>query len=230
MPYEKFARLAKDSVDFVEKIASGDIAAVMCFLGLFADKHKPLNNYASSILKNPEMLKEYNVRRYIVTLMKKYMDDMKCGKLYLNACFKFLAPDLIMFMERAGGLEPRGCLDADSFYCAGKNGAVIGKRLIGEVSNCATSYHNKTPKTAEQKQKYESYIDLLSVVNGKSIDYAKTGVLFKIPRHIAKYVRFRCALLMCVFDVRPTVRHDLFLKGLDFYEYHGVCEGVCPKA
>lgn len=42
--------------------------------------------------------------------------------------------------------------------------------LIGETSNCATTYHNKTPKTEEQKKKYESYIDLLSIINGKAID------------------------------------------------------------
>jgi hypothetical protein len=59
--------------------------------------------------------------------------------------------------------------------------------LIGETSNCATGYHNKVPKSIEQKQKYESYVDLLSVINGKAIDFAKTGVLFNIPRNIAKY-------------------------------------------
>jgi hypothetical protein len=59
--------------------------------------------------------------------------------------------------------------------------------LIGETSNCASGYHNKMPKTKEQKKIYESYIDLLSVINGKAIDYAKTGVLFNIPRNIAKY-------------------------------------------
>lgn len=35
--------------------------------------------------------------------------------------------------------------------------------LIGETSNCATAYHNKLPKSEEQKQKYDEYIDLLSV-------------------------------------------------------------------
>lgn len=61
--------------------------------------------------------------------------------------------------------------------------------LIGETSNCATAYHNKTPKSEEQKKKYESFIDLLSVINGKAIDHAKTGVLFNIPRNIAKYAK-----------------------------------------
>ena len=61
--------------------------------------------------------------------------------------------------------------------------------LIGETSNCATAYHNKMPKTEEQKKKYESYIDLLSIINGKAIDFAKTGVFYQIPRNIAKFGR-----------------------------------------
>lgn len=61
--------------------------------------------------------------------------------------------------------------------------------LIGETSNCATTYHNKTPKSEDQKKIYESYIDLLSVINGKSIDFCKTGVIFSIPRNIALYAK-----------------------------------------
>ena len=59
--------------------------------------------------------------------------------------------------------------------------------LIGESANCATTYQNKQPQTIRQKKVYEKYIDILSVVSGKAIDAAKTGVLFHIPRHIAKY-------------------------------------------
>ena len=60
---------------------------------------------------------------------------------------------------------------------------------IGEISNYASAYHNKAPKTQEQKKRYEEYVDLLSVVNGKAIDFAKTGVLYPVPRNIAKYGR-----------------------------------------
>ena len=59
--------------------------------------------------------------------------------------------------------------------------------LIGETSNCATTYHNKMPQTFKQKRLYDKYVDLLSVINGKAIDSAKTGVIFNIPRNIAKY-------------------------------------------
>ena len=49
------------------------------------------------------------------------------------------------------------------------------KSLIGEYSNYASAYHNKCPKTAEQKQKYEKYIDIISVITGKSIDSLVRG-------------------------------------------------------
>lgn len=42
--------------------------------------------------------------------------------------------------------------------------------LIGETSNCATGYHNKVPKSEEVKKKYESYVALLSIINGKAMN------------------------------------------------------------
>jgi hypothetical protein len=58
---------------------------------------------------------------------------------------------------------------------------------IGEYSNVSTGYHNKCPKTLEQKLKYEQFINLVSILNGKEIDFAKCGVRFNLPRYIAKY-------------------------------------------
>ena len=45
---------------------------------------------------------------------------------------------------------------------------------IGEISKYASAYHNKAPRTDEQKARYESYVDLLSVVNGKQLCRCKT--------------------------------------------------------
>lgn len=292
LPYEEFAPFAKYSVDWITKIIGGDMVYTYAFLGLTLPNPTPLNYFCKAILKNPEMLKEYSVREYLIGLIKKYKDDMKCGKLWLRFCFKLLSPDLIMLMEHIGGLEPVGCLEADEFFSFNKQGLILGERLIernphicksehtilkgtineqldkycrhltnvcmincksitpqrlngadydgdlialmdeptmmkgvdrnasivididdkitaleeadtqenklnviirgnnsliGETSNCATAYHNKTAKSAETKAKYSKYIDLLSVINGKAIDAAKTGVIFNIPRHIAKY-------------------------------------------
>lgn len=63
------------------------------------------------------------------------------------------------------------------------------KSRIGEISNFASAYHNKCITSEEQRKRYDTYINLLSVSNGKEIDAAKTGVHFKIPRNIEKYGR-----------------------------------------
>ena len=41
--------------------------------------------------------------------------------------------------------------------------------LIGECSNAGSSFHNKVPKSEETRKKYESYIDLLSIINGEAL-------------------------------------------------------------
>lgn len=43
------------------------------------------------------------------------------------------------------------------------------RNQIGEISNYASAYHNKVPHNEEQKDRYESYVELLSVINGKAI-------------------------------------------------------------
>ena len=279
LSYEDFQSLADYSIDWFERIVNGDPVYTYCFLGMQADRHKALNDYCAAILKNPEMMNEDGVRNYIVNLLSKYRDDMKCGKIWLNASFKFMAPDLIMLMEHIGGLPLEGALAADEFFSFDRTGIMQGERLIernphicksehvilkaatsqllekycghltntaiincksitpqrlngadydgdlcfvinnkmmmsgvdhnakividiedkvtalkeeyniqnrtnciirslrssiGEISNFASAYHNKKPKTEEQKQRYENYVDLLSVVNGKAILVGRT--------------------------------------------------------
>lgn len=292
LPYDKFALLARDSIEWIQKIIDNDVFYTYCFLGLFYDSHESADPYVKALLKNPEMIKEFGVRNHLISLITKKIDEMKCGKLLLKASFKFLAPDLIMLMEHIGGLKLNGCLAEDEFFSFNSNGIFEGDRLIernphicksehvilkaihneltdkycrhlanvcminclsitpqrlngadhdgdlvlvidndimmsgvdrnaaividiedkatalaeedslenkvnvvirgmnsliGETSNCATGYHNKCPKSQEQKELYERYVGLLSVINGKAIDSAKTGVVFNIPRNIAKY-------------------------------------------
>ena len=117
LPYDKFRSIADDSINWFEKITDGDPIYTYCFLGMYADKHKALNDYCAAILKNPEMMNEDGVRNYIVNLLGKYRDDMKCGKLWTKSTFKTLTPDLIMLMEHIGGLPLKGSLEADEFFC-----------------------------------------------------------------------------------------------------------------
>lgn len=292
LEFEEFIQLADYTKEWIDKIINGDQIYTYCFLGLFADHTKPSNDYMIAILKNPEMLKEESVRKYLIDLLRKNIDLMKCGKLYLKGAFKFVVTDLIMFLRYISGMDVEGVLKHDEFYSVDFNGVCLEERiiernphiskeehlilqgtnhplfekycshlsnvcqlngyslslprlngadedgdkifqidnsiiksgidrnipividiedkitaleeeintkniidctirsmtsLVGESSNCATCYHNKSPQTEKQKNKYLEYINILSIVNGKAIDYAKTGVIFNIPRQIAKY-------------------------------------------
>ena len=294
LPYNKFRMLAEDSAEWAQRIVEGDTLYTYTFLGLTADRCTPVNAYAKAILKNPEMMYERNMRKYLRESVKKYIDGMKCGKLWMQACFKFLVPDLILLMEHIGGLPLRGSLEADEFYSRDIDGAFSGeyliernphicksehallravatpdiikyvgdlanicmvncksliaprlngadfdgdlvlvlqneimqegvhrdipividvedkaaamvepdtvegrvaltmrtmKSLIGEYSNYSSAYHNKCPRSDEQKQLYEKYVDQISVLTGKAIDQAKTGIFYKMPPHIAKMGR-----------------------------------------
>ena len=60
---------------------------------------------------------------------------------------------------------------------------------IGEISNVATCYLNKQTKDEKQKDKYNDFVNLLSVINGVEIDYPKTGTRWAVPYYIAKYAR-----------------------------------------
>ena len=141
LPDDDFRHLADYSIDWVEKIENGDPVYTYCFLGMLADRHKPLNNYCAAILKNPEMLKEEGVRKYITNLLGKYKDDMKCGKLWLRGSFKFLVPDLIMLMEHIAGLPLKGALEADEFYSFDRTGTILGERLIERNPHICKSEH-----------------------------------------------------------------------------------------
>lgn len=294
LPYEEFALLAKDSIGWAEKILSGDPLYLYAFLGLYADDRSGLNLKMEALAKNRHMIHEEGIRQYVMSLVTKTIDEMKCGKLYLKSCFKFVAPDLIMLAEHIGGLPPVGCLESDEFYTFNRDGIFSGEyliernphicssehvilnavnnaltkqycshlvnvcminsksitpqrlngcdfdgdlvlvidndimkrgvhrnapivmdvedkitaaaeedtlanrvavtlrdksNLIGEYSNYATAYHNKTPRTQAAKDQYTSFVCLLSVATGKVIDFSKTGVMYNIPRNIAKYGR-----------------------------------------
>lgn len=170
LTYDEFKTLATPSIDWFEKITDGDPVYTYCFLGMFADKHKALNDYCAAILKNPAMLQEEGVRTYIVNLLSKYRDDMKCGKIWLPGSFKFLAPDLIMLMEHIGGLPLEGALGADEFYCFDRRGVMNGERLIERNPHICKSEHViLNAANSPLLEKYCSHLVNVCMLNCKSI-------------------------------------------------------------
>ena len=170
LSYYDFSSLARKSFDWITKIIEGEDIHTFCFLGAYADNCEPLNNYVNAILKNPAILKEYTVRNYMISLMEKYIDDMKCGKLWINACFKFLVPDLIMFMEAIAGLPAKGFLAYDEFYSTNRDGNLIGEYLIERNPHICPSEHVILNGVSDEVgDKYFGHLDNICMVNGKSI-------------------------------------------------------------
>lgn len=271
---------------WIEKILSGDLLYVYKYLGI-SDDTLPSNIYMETLLLNPQMVNDVKIKSYLYGLLKKTIDEIKIGKIYIKGAFKFLIPDVIMMLEYIGGLNVKGCLKKGEMYAKDHSGkyilnrnphicktehvvlnAVKNKKIekwlshlenvcmingydvtaqslngadhdgdlvfvhnnplylkgiscesyivldiedkitakeqeynlkniidftkkslssrIGEISNCASTYHNKFAKDEPTKKRYEDYTCLLSVINGKEIDYVKTGVRWNVPMTISK--------------------------------------------
>lgn len=170
LPYEEFVHLADFSIDWITKVLEGDIRYTYCFLGMTYDVHNPMNDYVKAIIKNPEMIKEKCVRNYLIDLFKKYIDDLKCGKVYLKSCFKILTPDLIALAEHIGKLPVKGVLECDEFYSNDINGVILGERLIERNPHICKSEH--TILTGIQNDLIDKWLGHLSnicMINIKSI-------------------------------------------------------------
>ena len=170
LPYTQFAKLAKDSIQWIQNVIDEDIFSTYCFLGLMYDSHETTDPYVKAVLKNPEMLKEYGVRNHVISLIQKKINEMKCGKLLLRSSFKFLAPDLIMLMEHIGGLDPVGCLKYDEFYGFDAEGVYEGERLIERNPHICKSEHVILKGVRnELTDKYCSRLANVCMVNGYSL-------------------------------------------------------------
>lgn len=141
LPFDEFCKLSIKSAEWVSKILDDDINYLYLFLGLTKDIHNPMNEYVETILKNPEMRKEKCVRDYIIYLIEKYIDELKCGKLWLKFTFKFLLPDLIALCQHIGGLPVKGILNHDEFYSNNIDGSYKGEYVIDRSPHICKSEH-----------------------------------------------------------------------------------------
>ena len=169
--YRDFKQLADYSVEWAERIIEKDWMATACFLGLYADKNNPVSYYAKALAKNPAMMDEVSVKNHLVNTLKKYLDDMKCGKIFLKATSRFLMPDLIMLMEHIGGLDLKGCLEDGEFWTQGMGGYEVGKEYLVERNPHIARSEHALLKMANNElvEQYISHLTNVAMVNSKSL-------------------------------------------------------------
>ena len=60
---------------------------------------------------------------------------------------------------------------------------------IGEITNCATSIENKYTTNEEIKSLYSNYSSLLRILQGKEIDFLKTGTRWQMSSGLRKHLK-----------------------------------------
>lgn len=167
LPYEQFKHIADYSKEWIEKIVFGDPVYTYALLGLFADNLKPQNEYMEAILKNSEMLKDQQIHRYLLGILRKKIDEMKCGKVYIRGSFKIIASDLIMLLQRIAGIESDGILDEDEFWAKSYLGTCKGKYVLNRNPHIASSESVCLYGTSNNK--WIKHLDNVVMINAKSI-------------------------------------------------------------
>lgn len=164
LSFEDFKQLARTSIEWVSRIVDGDALYTYCFLGLSNDNPHMLNSYTKAIMKNPHMMYEETIRSFFKQQLKKYIDKMKCGKIYIKACYKFWVPDIIMLLEWIGGdKEPKGALKAGEVWSKGYK----GEYLIERNPHISKSEHLVSVAVEnEDLQKYCSHLVNTVITNG----------------------------------------------------------------
>lgn len=172
---KSFNLLAKKTLEHFENIIFGEEIYMLYFLGLFADRHKESSNFMKSILKNKHMMKEEGVKKHVINLLKGYINDAKCGKIYLNGCFKFATPDIIAFAEHAASLKVEGCLESGEMWSYGKINYKKGKNyLIERNPHISKSEHLKIRYEINDKIiKYIGNLENICMIDIKSIHMAR---------------------------------------------------------
>jgi hypothetical protein len=170
LPYDSFRELKMRTENYYSEIINGNEPFTYTFLGLRADKQKDMNNYMKAILKNPMMMKEAGVRNYLSNMLRKKVDEMKCGKLYLDACFRFLAPDLIGLMEHIAGLPINGVLESDEFWTNSGYKIYSGEYLIERNPHLSHSEHViLKAKNSDETERWYGHLSNVCIINSKSL-------------------------------------------------------------
>ena len=92
---------------------------------------------------------------------------MKCGKIYIKACYKFLLPDMIMLLQWIGGdNNPVGALKDNECWSIGYNGEYLIER---NPHICKSEHLILNAVKNEEIDKYCGHLVNTCMINGYSL-------------------------------------------------------------
>lgn len=114
----KMINIAKYSTTLCENIIKGDKFYTYKFLGIKdTDDYESESKYLEAVLINDIMLKDPAIKQYVYRKLKKTINQMKYGKIWVEGFYHTVVGDIIGYLEYAAGKEPVGCLKYKEFYC-----------------------------------------------------------------------------------------------------------------
>lgn len=175
LDFDNFIKLADYSKQWIERILNGDKIYLYAFLGLMGDNLKPSNSYMKALLKNYEMTKDPMIKKYLNKILKKNIDQMKIGKIYMvDSAFKTAIPDVILFLEYITKQKPKGVLEADEFYAVDINGIMQGEYFVGRNPKISRRENCKLKgSNYDILNKYASHLSNTVMINAKSTTMAR---------------------------------------------------------
>lgn len=178
--------LAKYTKDIIEKVYKGDSRYTLTYLGMIANQEKDdkeVEEYLednlmatkvhNAIQSNPDMMiKDPYIKSLLKRQLKKTIDGMKLGRIYVEGANSFICQDPVLFCDIAANLEPKGCLEKGEFYSTGVEGyrATFRSPLIHSSEIGKLNFINN-----DLTEKWLNRYDNIIILNGFDLTAQKHG-------------------------------------------------------
>jgi len=137
--------MAEYTKDLVQRVYTGDAGATMIFLNLLvennfvdddgneveegiSEENMMATKVSFAISKNPAMIKDPYVQSFLQRQLKKTVNDMKLGRLYINGQYSFTCQDPVLMLEMIANIDGKGSLERGEFYSTGASGTYASFR------------------------------------------------------------------------------------------------------
>lgn len=138
---EDICNLAKPTVDWINKIGTGNLGYVLLYLlGCQGEEiddfsaedilDKAEMNFVKGIMLDPELLKDNYVRTQICKTLKRKIKDAKIGRLWVRGNYAFQISDPYALCEWAFNMEVHGLVGAYKMYCNFWNKRTSSKKIL----------------------------------------------------------------------------------------------------
>ena len=176
LPQEDIAELIKPTIEWIQKICSGDeLYAMLYSFGGFDEEDTYMDAYnkaqsltMKAVVKNREFLKDTYVRRKIYKNITETINQAKIGKIWVKGNYQFAISDPIAQCRSALGLEPKGEIPADNIY----SNFWRERRISGYVDVCRSpmiDQHEHNPSKLYESDEANYWYQ-----------HIKSGVVFSI--------------------------------------------------